>query len=291
MPEERNFVITTDTNSDLPNSYLESHGVPTIPLYYEIDGERYACNDPALSPEEFYARMRAGSMPVTQQINPTEAAELFEGLVENGNDILHIAFSSAMSGSYNAARLAALEVTQRHPEAKIIVIDSLCASLGQGLLIHYALERKEQGFTIDATAKWVLENKLNICHVFTVDDLNHLYRGGRVSKMTAFVGTMLGIKPVMHTNTEGKLTATGKVRGRKQSLMALVENMGKQQGKYENDICFICHSDCYEDAELVATAVRERYGVKHFLIDFIGPTIGAHTGPGTVGLFFMGETR
>jgi len=291
LSNERGYIITTDTNADLPDYYLSQHGIPVIPLYYEIDGERHACNDPALPPKEFYARMRAGSMPVTQQINPKEAAEIFEGIVESGMDILHLAFSSAMSGSYNAARLAADEVMERHPEARIIVIDTLSASLGLGLLIHHTLEKQEQGLTLDKAAEWVEQNKLHVCHVFTVDDLNHLYRGGRVSKTAAVFGTMLGIKPVMHTSNEGTLTPTGKVRGRKQSLLALVDNMGKQMGDWENDTCFICHSDCLEEAQFVADNVRERYKVKNFLIDYIGPTIGAHTGPGTIGLFFMGEVR
>ena len=291
MSNERGYVITTDTNADLPEYYLSQHGIPVVPLYYEIDGERHACNDPALPPKEFYDRMRAGSIPVTQQVNPEEASGLFESIVQSGMDILHIAFSSAMSGSYNAARLAAEEVSERHPEARIVVIDSLSASLGQGLLIHYAMEKREQGLTLEKVAEWVEQNKLHVCHVFTVDDLNHLYRGGRVSKSAAVFGTILSIKPVMHTSNEGKLAATGKVRGRKQSLLALVDNMGKQRGSWENDICFICHSDCLEDAQFVADHVRERYKVKSFLIDYIGPTIGAHTGPGTVGLFFMGDVR
>ena len=180
---------------------------------------------------------------------------------------------------------------EKNPEAKIIVIDSLCASLGEGLLVHKAVELRDAGKSIEEVAKWVEENKLHLCHQFTVDDLNHLHRGGRVSKATAIIGTLVSVKPVLHVDNEGHLTSLVNVRGRKKSLNTLVDNMAKLVGNYENDIVFISHGDCLEDAEYVAELIKERFGITDFLINYVSPTIGAHSGPGTIALFFMGETR
>ena len=239
--------------------------------------------------------MRAGSMPTTAQVNPEQAKEAFKKCLEQGKDVLYIAFSSGLSGTYGSAVIAAreLEEDKEYPGRKVIVLDSLSASLGEGLLVHKAVMLKEAGKSMEETADWVEKNKLHLCHNFTVDDLFHLHRGGRVSKATAILGTMINIKPVLHVDDEGHLIAIGKVRGRKKSLSALVDRMAEQIRGYEeqNDVVFISHGDCGEDAEYVKKLVQERFGVESFIINHVGPTIGAHSGPGTLALFFVGNPR
>ncbi|RDU24830.1 DegV family protein [Anaerosacchariphilus polymeriproducens] len=289
----KDYVITTDTNADLPNYYIEENEIGILSLSYTIDGVTYD-KDHELPYEEFYSKMRNGSMPTTSQVNPQAAKTIFENIINEKNvDILHIAFSSGLSGSYNSARLAAEEVMDENSNSKIIVIDSLSASLGQGLLVHKALEHKKQGRTIEETTDWIKANIRHICHNFTVDDLQHLYRGGRVSKVQAVLGTMANVKPILYVNDEGHLVPSGKVRGRKKSLITLVDSMEKQIGSYQdkNDIVFISHGDAEEDAQYVADMVRERFGISSFLINYVGPSIGAHSGPGTIALFYMGESR
>lgn len=211
------YVITTDNNSDLPEEYLKDHGVGCMYLSYSMDGKNYTHGN-FLPEHEFYEAMRNGSMPTTAQVNPENAKALLEPYLKEGKDILHIAFSSALSGTYNSSRIAAEELMEDYPDRKIIVVDSLGASLGQGLLVYLAQEKKEQGEDLETVAKWAEENRLHMVHLFTVNDLNHLYRGGRISRTTAVVGSMLNIKPVLHVDNDGKLTAIGKVRGRKKSL-------------------------------------------------------------------------
>ncbi|MBU9738182.1 DegV family protein [Diplocloster agilis] len=284
------FIITTDNTSDLPDSYISENDLDILFLSYTIDGETYE-RENQLSAAEFYKRMRNGSMPTTAQINPDMAKEKFTKYLKEGKDILHISFSSGLSGSYNSCRIAAEELQEDFPDRRIVVVDSLCASLGEGLLVHKAVCQKKEGKSLAEITEWLEENKLHLCHNFTVDDLNHLYRGGRVSKAAAVFGTMVNIKPVLHVDDEGHLVPVSKVRGRKKSLTTLVDNMEKQVGKFENDTIFISHGDCLTDAEFVARLVRERFGIQSFLINTVGPTIGAHSGPGTVALFFMGNSR
>ena len=288
----KKFMITTDGNSDLTESYVKEHDIRTVPLYYNIDGKVYG-GDEVLDPHEFYDMMRDGKMPTTMAINPEVVEKLFRGLISEGYDILHISFSSALSGSHNVASMVANQLAEEFPDAKLRVIDSLSASLGQGLLIHKADELRKSGATLEETAQWVEENKLHICHQFTVDNLFHLHRGGRVSKTTAIVGTLAQIKPVMHVDNEGRLVAIGKVRGRKKSLNALVDNMEKTLGSFagKNDIVFISHGDCPEEAQYIADQVKARFGIEKNLIGYVNPSIGAHSGPGTVALFYLGETR
>lgn len=288
----RDFVITTDNNSDLPLDYYEKNGIGVISLTYTLDGKTYDMHT-ALPSHEFYDTMRSGSMPTTAQVNPADAREVFEPYLKKGMDILHIAFSSALSGSYNSSRIAAEELKEEYPDAKIITIDSLAASLGQGMLVYKAVQLKNQKKSIDEVADWVENHKLNLCHMFTVDDLNHLYRGGRVSKMTAVFGTMLNIKPVLHVDDAGKLINIDKVRGRKKSLIELVNKMEEKIGSYrdQNDVIFISHGDCLDDAKYVAKQVEERFGYTEFVYNDVGATIGAHSGPGTVALFFLGDVR
>lgn len=286
------YVIMTDNMADLPEDYIRSHGLEVISLNYILDGETYDREHP-LEVGEFYNRMRSGSMPTTSQVNPEQAKTAFTACLDQGKDVLYIAFSSGLSGTCNSGRIAAEEIREegRFPEQKIVVLDSLCASLGEGLLVHKAVQMKEAGKSLDETAAWVEEHKLHLCHNFTVDDLFHLHRGGRVSKATAVVGTMINIKPILHVDNEGHLVAVGKVRGRKKSLTALVDRMGEQMQGFDNPEVFISHGDCLEDAEYVKKLVQERFGVEKFVINHVGPTIGAHSGPGTIALFFMGNPR
>lgn len=288
------YIITTDSTCDLPKSYIKENNIRVLPLTYVLEGVTYNI-DKTLPINEFYGKMKSGAMPTTSQVNPEEAKEAFLSILEDGVGILHIAFSSGLSGSYNSARIAAEELREENPEYEIYVIDSLCASLGEGMLVHKAVKLKEQGKTIQEAVKWLEDNKLHVCHNFTPDDLNHLYRGGRVSKTAAILGTMANVKPVLHVDDEGHLIPLSKVRGRKKSLVTLVDNMEKQIGSYieenKRDGVFIGHGDVEEDARFVADLVKERFGIESFLISYVGPVIGSHTGPGILALFFMGEKR
>lgn len=286
------YIITTDTTSDLPQDYLNQHKIGLLPLYYSFNGTVYG-DKLVLDPKEFYAKMRGGAMPTTMAVNPENAREVFTRLLKDGYDILHIAFSSALSGSCSVAATVARELCDEYPDSKIVVIDSLCASLGEGLLLHKAVQLKDSGKSIHETADWLEKNKLHLCHMFTVDDLHHLHRGGRVSKATAIIGTLINVKPVLHVDNEGRLIPLNNVRGRKKALISLVDQMEARIKDYpeKNDIVFISHGDCIEDAEFVADQIRERFGIQNFLINYVSPTIGSHSGPGTVALFFLGKER
>lgn len=284
------FAITTDNNSDLPMTYLKEHDVGLMSLSYTVDGQTYDAHHP-MPDVDFYARMRAGAMPTTAQVNPEEARRVLEQALETHDSVLHIAFSSGLSGSYQSARIAAMELQEQYPDKQIVVVDSLAASLGQGLLVHIAVQMRDAGQSFQQTVDWCMENRLHVVHLFTVDDLFHLYRGGRVSKATAIVGSMLNMKPVLHVDDEGKLVAVGKMRGRKRALDDLVKRMGEQIGGYENKTFFISHGDCLADAEYVRDQVKEKFGISDCLINFVGPSIGAHSGPGTIALFFLGKQR
>lgn len=284
------FIITTDNTADLPAEYLKEHQIPYMKLSYIIDEKVYE-GEADFDSKDFYDKIRGGCMPSTSQISPEHAREFFESHLKNGKDILHIAFSSGLSGSCNNCFIVAQELKEEYPARTVIVVDSLSASLGEGLLVHLAVQLKEQGKSIVEVADYIESNKRNLCHFFTVDDLNHLYRGGRVSKLSAMAGSLIGIKPILHVNDEGKLVAIGKVRGRKASLKALADYMEKLVDNKKNDIVFISHGDSLEDAEFVKKLVEEKFGIQTFLINPVGPVIGTHSGPGTIALFFLGKER
>ena len=284
------FVIVSDSTVDLPKEYLQAKQVPIISLSYIMDGVTYEEMD-GLSHKEFFEKLRTGSLPTTSQINPEQAREALEPLAKEGKDILYIGFSSGLSGSYNSVRMAAEDLKEEYPDINIITIDSLCACMGEGLLLYKALELKERGMSMKEVVEWVEANKLHICHNVTVDDLNHLHRGGRISRTTAVVGSMIKIKPIIHMSDEGKLVVIGKERGRKKSLISIVDRMEKQMQGYDNDIVMITHGDCIEDAEFVKKQVEERFGIHNVMINGIGSVIGSHTGAGVVAVFFMGDKR
>ena len=286
----KEFIIATDSTVDLPKAFLEENHVLTISLSYVMDGVTYKDLD-GLSHEEFFEKITNGSLPTTSQINPEEARKALEPVVKEGQEILYLGFSSGLSGSYNSVRMAAEDLMEDYPETKIVTIDSLCASMGEGLLLYKTLQLKEQGKNLDEIAEWVEANKLHICHNVTVDDLNHLHRGGRISKTTAVLGTMVKIKPIIHMDNEGKLVVIGKERGRKKSLLTLLDKMEKQMQGYENDVVMITHGDCIEDAKYVEEQIRERFGIENIIVNGIGSVIGSHTGAGVVAVFFMGSER
>ncbi|WP_312645332.1 DegV family protein [Hydrogenoanaerobacterium sp.] len=291
MENVRDYVISTDTNSDLPFSFVDENNINLLALGYTMDGVTRFTDDRTIDQHEFYEQMRAGKMPTTTQVNPEQAEKSFKQFASEGKDVLHIAFSSELSGSYNSAEMGAKETREQYPEAKIIVIDSLSASLGQGLMVYYAVKMRNEGKSIDEVAAWLEEHKQNFLHFFTVEDLNHLYRGGRVSKATAVVGTMLGIKPVMHVDAQGRLVPIGKVRGRKQSLLNLVNRMEAKMEGFDNDVVFISHGDCLEEAQFCADEIKKKYKIKNFIFNYVAPSIGAHSGPGTLAIFFLGKDR
>ncbi len=287
------YKIVTDSTIDLTQKMIEELELIVISLRFTIDGKTYKDKSDmsGMSTETFYAKLREGKMSTTSQINADEFARTFEPILEAGEDVLYIAFSSGLSGTCQSAYIARDELKEKYPERKIYVFDSLCASMGEGLLVYQAALLKRAGTDIDSLYKWLGENVLKLCHWFTVDDLNHLKRGGRVSTTAALVGTMLGIKPVLHVDDEGHLIPVSKVRGRRQSLDALVQKMAETAIHPDEQTIFISHGDCLKDAEYVAEQVRSKFGVKNIQINFVGPVIGAHSGPGTVALFFFGTQR
>lgn len=288
------FKLITDSTADLPQEYLDKYDIGCIKMTYTLDGQTYGGTGQDMDWKEFYRLMREeGKLPTTSQINPDEFKVYFEEVLKEYDEILYLAFSSGLSGTYNSALIAADMLKEEYPNCRIRVVDSLCASMGEGLFVHKAQMLKEEGKTMDEIADWLEENVLNLVHVFTVDDLHHLHRGGRVSKTTAIIGTLAGIKPILHVDDDGHLVALSKVRGRKKSLLTLVDMMEERIKDYpvKNDIVFISHGDALEDAEFVKTEIQKRFGIEDFMINNIGPTVGSHSGPGTIALFFLGTSR
>ncbi len=286
----KDYVITVNSTVDLPKEWLEERHVPVIPLKYTIDGETYTDME-GLSAKEFFDKLREGKMSTTSQVNPEEAADILEPFLKTGKDILHLGFSSGLSGTLNSMKIAGEMLQEKYPDSKVIVIDTMCACLGEALLLYKALQQKEKGMDIEELARWVEENKLHICHNVTVDDLHHLQRGGRISRTTAVLGTLVQIKPIIHMDDNGKLQVIGKERGRKKSLNKIVDMAAEQSEGWENDIIMVTHGDCINDAEYVAKLVREKMGIDNILINNIGTVIGSHTGPGVVAVFCMGNKR
>lgn len=286
------FKIITETTCDMPKSYYTDNNIGTLQLACIMDGVTYN-KENEISDEDFYVRLRAGSMPTTSQINPEQAKEAFLEALKDCDEILYLGFSAGLSGSYQSACIAAEDVMEEKPGVKIHLVSTLAASMGQGLMLAKAIEMRDNGETAENIAKYLTDHIQNQVSLVAVDDLFHLYRGGRVSKTSAIVGSMVGIKPIIHINEEGKLIPINKVRGRKKSLTTLVDMMEKQVGSFKeaNKEIFISHSDCREDAEFLAEQIKDRLGYENFRINYIGPVIGSHTGPGTVAVFFWGDNR
>lgn len=284
------YKIITDSCCDFPNEMYAELGLTMVPLSVEFRGKTYDDkNDDSL--KEMYDGLRAGEAAKTAAVNPDRWAGAIEPVLAAGEDVLVMAFSSGLSTTYQSAVIAAQDLREKYPERKLYVVDTLAASMGQGLLVWYACKKRDAGMSLEELHTWVEENKLHLCHWFTVDDLMHLKRGGRVSATTALVGTMLQIKPVLHVDNEGHLINRAKARGRKASIDALARKVEELGGDYDNSTMFISHGDCLEDAEYLAGVLKEKYGVKEVRISYVGAVIGSHSGPGTVALFFLGTHR
>ena len=285
-----NYQIITDSGCDLPADMLQSLNVKKIPLSVLFRGEgRTDSVDEGI--KDCYDGLRAGEVATTSAVNPDGWASVMEPALQAGQDALVLAFSSGLSTTYQSAVIAASELMEKYPDRKIYVVDTLCASLGQGLLVWHACQKRDAGLELEALRDWVEAHKLNLCHWFTVDDLMFLKRGGRVSATTALVGTMLQIKPVLHVDDEGHLINVAKSRGRKASIDALAKKVAELGEGFDNETMFISHGDCLEDAQYLASQLKEKYGVKHVHINHVGAVIGSHAGPGVLALFFLGKNR
>ena len=284
------YRIITDSCCDFPEKMYEELNLDYVRLTVNFNGKAYNSYKEKWL-QDMYAGLRSGAATQTSAVNPEGWKAVIEPVLQNGQDALVMAFSSGLSTTYQSAYIAAQELMEVYPDRKVLVVDTRCASLGQGLLVYYACKQRDAGLSLEELHKWCEETKQNLCHWFTVDDLMYLKRGGRVSAATALVGTMLQIKPVLHVDDEGRLINVGKVRGRKASVEALAKKMGETALPGKNDTVFICHGDCIEDAEYLAKLVKASYGVKEVFIYYTGAVIGSHSGPGTLALFYLGEHR
>ena len=283
------YQIITDSCCDFTQAQLQQYNVTCANLTVLYNGENHSnFSDPA-AVKAFYDELRAGAMPTTAAANPDDWARLMKAPLEEGRDVLVMAFTSALSTTYQSAVIAAADLREAYPQRKILVVDTLCAALGQGLLVYHACKKRDEGMSIEELAAWLEENKGRVCHWVTVDDLSHLKRGGRISATTAIVGTMLNVKPIIHVDEEGRLVNCAKVRGRKAALEYLVKKF--EETCTDFDTVFIAHGDCPEDAAALEAMVRSKHDVKEVITGYVGPVIGAHTGPGVLVLFFLGSKR
>ena len=287
------FIILTDSSCDLPAAMAEEMQLEVLPLtvYVENDSYRNYLDGREIGFKDFYQRLQTTNNVKTSAVNQAQFLEIIEPLAAAGSDVLYLGFSSGLSGTFNAGALAVNELSEKYPERKLYAVDTLCASLGQGLIVYLCWQQQQAGKSIDEVRDYAEHIKLNVCHWFTVDDLMFLKRGGRVSAATAIVGSMLSIKPVMHVDNEGHLIKVDTARGRNASIRALVAEMEKRGTDLAGQHIFISHGDCEEDAKYLASLVREKCGVKDVTINYVGPVIGAHSGPGTLALFFVGTER
>lgn len=287
------YVIFTDSTADLTEELIKSLDIKVIPLCFEIEGKEYRdfADRREYSCLDFYNKLRDGIVSKTAQINMETFKDIFEPYLKNGSDIIYIAFSSALSGTYQSSKIVVEELAKKYPERKIYTVDSLAASMGEALLVYYAALNKKNGMKIEELRDWIIENRLKFWHLFTVDDLKHLKRGGRVSSSAAFVGSLLGIKPILHVDEQGRLINIDKVRGRRKSLLDMADRMEKVFKGDKNNMVFISHGDCEDDAKFLANELKKRFKIKDVVMNFIGPIIGTHSGPGTVALFFIGNVE
>ncbi len=284
------YKIITDSGCDFTKEKYAELGLAVAPLMVNFRGESYPDrNDESL--KDLYAGLRAGEVATTAAVNPEQWTEAMEPVLKADEDVLVLAFSSGLSTSYQSAEIAAGDLREQYPDRTILVVDSLCASLGQGLLAYYACKKRDEGLGLQELYQWLLNNRLHLCHWFTVDDLMYLKRGGRINAATAIMGTMLSIKPVLHVDDEGHLVNVGKARGRRASIQAMAKKVGELAEGYDNSVMFISHGDCPEDAEYLRSLLESQYGVKEVYINYVGAVIGSHSGPGTLALFFMGQHR
>ena len=285
----REYVILTDSGADLPKEIAAQYEIGVIDLVLQV-GEETKLNG-EVDPKEFYALLREKTPITTSAVNMERFKEFFEGYLKAGKDVLYLGFSSGLSATYVAGRNAAEELSDEYPKRKILTVDTLAASLGQGLLATLAAKKRDEGASLEEVYSFVAENRLKLCHWFTVDDLFFLKRGGRVSAATAVLGTMLAIKPFMHVDNEGHLINVAKVRGRRASIDAMFDKIIETAIAPEEQLYYICHGDCLEDAEYLSGRIKEKYPQSEVMIGYTGTVIGAHSGPGTLALFFLGTER
>lgn len=284
-----NYSFVCDSSCDLSEDQLLDRSVRSVPLSFRFGSEdkEYKCNE--MECNEFYLRMRDGQVAKTSGVNVMEFISTFEPILKNGENIIYLGFSSALSMTYSAARKAAEELRRKYPKRRIATIDTLCASAGISLLLDIAIEKKNAGATFDEAVEFAERTKNQICHWFTVDDLEYLKRGGRINPSTAFFGNMLGIKPLLHVDDGGRLINVGKVRGRRATLVAMCDKYGDlHEGNHD---IYISHADCIDDAKLLSDMLKSRFDANTRLITDVGPVIGSHSGPGTLALFFIGKER
>ena len=285
------YQIISDSCCDFTARQFSENNVLCVPLSVFYNGEAHDNFSDEKSVKAFYDTLRTGVTATTSAVNPDGWAAAMEPVLKEGRDILVLAFSSGLSATYQSAVIAAQELGEKYPDRKINVVDTLCAALGQGLLVWYACRKRDEGLSLDELTAWVEENKLRICHWVTVDDLSHLKRGGRISATTALVGTMLNIKPIIHVDDEGHLINVGKCRGRKAATEFIAAKLGELGADFDNSTVFVAHGDCPEDAAALEKILKEKYGAKEVVTGYVGPVIGAHTGPGVLVVFFMGKNR
>ena len=287
------FEIVTDTCSNLSDELIERYEINIIPMIYIVNGEErlsYVKTEKT-DLQKYYDMLRA-KVPMTTSCIPRETCdEVFDGILSSGKDLIYMGFSSALSATCENARASLTDLQKKYPERKIYCIDTLSASLGQGRLVTYAAEHRESGEDIDTVAKWAEDNKKKIIHLFTVDTLSYLYRGGRVKKTSYLLASTFNIKPIMHVDDEGRLTAIGKVIGRKKSLDDLARRTAEEIVDPEKQTIYIGHGDCIEDVEFLISRLNERVKVKDIVVNYIDLVVGTHSGPGTVAIFFLGEKR
>lgn len=290
---ENGYVIATDSTTDMGHEYYEENNVTYIGMHYIMDDTeyiQYSEND--LPIKDFYDKVRAGSMPKTSQIAYDALTKLFQSIIDENKDVFYLCFSSALSGSYQTALIVAKDMMEKYPDRKVVVVDSVSASGGEGLLLNLCVVKRNQGATLDDLTEYAEKIKHNVTHLFTVDDLNHLHRGGRVSKLSAVVGGMLGIKPILYISDTGHLIPYAKVRGRRQSLDAMAKQMKEKYIPGQNEEIYICDGDARKDAEYLGEQIKKLMpDVKKVRYDNVGAVIGTHSGPGTVALFFVGKDR
>lgn len=287
------YTIVTDSSCNLTAKTIDDYGLEIISLKYFAGDKAFESYTKGVDPDfkAFYDMARKKEPLSTTLASPELCEQVFDKVLATGSDLIYIGFSSGLSGTFQVAHNILEELKEKYPNQKIYYVDSLAASLGQGLLVHYAVNKKNEGATIEELYNWLMENRLNLCHWFTVDDLFYLKRGGRVSGAAAVMGTVLSIKPVLHVDNEGKLIPKAKAIGRKRAIETLVSKMKETAINPEEQTVYISHGDCLEDAEYLADLVKKEMNVKEVYIHFIEPVIGCHSGPGTLALFFMGTHR
>ena len=285
-----NYCIITDSGSDLTSELAAELDVTVLDLTVLVEGKEPQ-RDSAVDIKEFYSELRAQKNATTSALNIDDFSTAFEAALSAGKDVLYLGFSTGLSSTYSAGKVAAEEMAEKYPERKIYTVDTLCASLGQGLMVYLAAKKRLAGESIETVRDYVENTKLNLCHQFTVEDLFFLHRGGRVSKTTAVVGTMLKIKPVLHVDNAGKLIKLGTARGRKASLAALFDKTKETIINPTEQVMFICHGDCEDEAKALAERFKTELGVIDVIIGYTGAVIGSHSGPGTMAVFYLGTER